>query len=48
LQGVVLVYACGNIFICDDKGVNEAGEIEGGVLAASWAPNQEYLALAST
>ena len=35
------------MLLCKDSEVEEVGEIDGGVLAAAWAPNQEYLALAT-
>ena len=40
----MFTYACGNIYIYDgskarDEALQEAAEIEGGILAAAWAPN---------
>jgi hypothetical protein len=48
LMGVQITYASGNMYLVTQSKVEEVGEIPSGILAASWAPNQEYLALAST
>ena len=59
LQGVVVTYSEGNMFLfkCDpssnqkvidsEDAVQDVGEMEDGFLTGCWAPNQEYLALAT-
>jgi len=33
-QGVMLTYSCGNMFVINDSGPEEMGEVEGGILGA--------------
>ena len=35
------------MFLTDDAEWKEVGEISDGILTGSWAPNQEYLAIAT-
>ena len=50
LQGVQLTYACGGMYLyrVEERRVEEVGEIADGIRAAAWAPNQEYLAVATS
>jgi dipeptidyl aminopeptidase/acylaminoacyl peptidase len=45
----VTSFSCGSIFLyrVEEKEVEEAGTLPDGILAASWAPNQEFFAVAS-
>ena len=49
VQGVVMSYSNGSMFLfkVDSKEVEEVGVLPDGILTGSWAPNQEYLAIAS-
>lgn len=48
-QAVHITFACGNMYLvnCEQSSIQEVGEIPDGILAASWAPNQENLAVAT-
>jgi hypothetical protein len=50
LQGVQFTYSSGNMYLykLEEKKIEEVGEIPDGILAAAWAPNQEYLAVATS
>lgn len=36
------------LYKLEEKKIEEVGEIPDGILAAAWAPNQEYLAVATS
>jgi hypothetical protein len=36
------------LYKLEEKKIEEVGEITDGILAAAWAPNQEYLAVATS
>ena len=46
-QGVVMCFENGAMYLYKDPEWTEAGEIGDGILTGSWAPNQEYLAVAT-
>jgi len=46
-QGVVLSFASGVMYLTEGASWKEVGEIGDGILTGSWAPNQEYLAIAT-
>ena len=49
VQGVVMSYSNGAMYLykIESKEVEEVGVLPDGILTGSWAPNQEYLAIAS-
>ena len=46
-QGVVMSFASGAMYLTEGASWKEVGEIGDGIITGSWAPNQEYLAIAT-
>ena len=42
-----MTFASGDMYLVEGTEWKEVGEIADGILAGSWAPNQEYFAVAS-